>query len=60
MGAVVLKRLVWFSLAAFTVLFVVTAPVVAAQVFKDAVGSAARFASLAGEALLTFLGSLID
>jgi hypothetical protein len=60
MGAVLLKRLVWVALFAFTILFIMAAPVVAAQVFSEAVGTAGRWLWEATDALLVFLGSLID
>jgi hypothetical protein len=60
MGAVLLKRLVWLALAAFTILFIMAAPVVAAEVFRDAASTAANWVGDAIDALLVFLGSLID
>jgi hypothetical protein len=60
MGAVLFKRAVWVLLFAFTIMFIMAAPVAAAEVFKDAVGAASRWLSDAVDALLVFLGSLID
>jgi hypothetical protein len=59
MGAVLLKRLVWLALAAFTILFIMAAPAVAADVFRDAASATARWVGEAIDALLLFLGSLI-
>jgi hypothetical protein len=60
MGAVLLKRAVWVLLLAFTIMFIMAAPVAAAEVFKEAVGAASRWLSEAFDALLVFLASLID
>lgn len=60
MGAVLLKRAVWVLLLAFTIMFIMAAPVAAAEVFKEAVGAASRWLSQAFDALLVFLASLID
>ena len=60
MGAVLLKRLAWVALFAFTILFIMAAPVVAAEVFRDAGTTVLRWLSEAIDALLVFLASLID
>ena len=55
-----LKRLAWVALFAFTILFIMAAPVVAAEVFRDAGTTVLRWLSEAIDALLVFLASLID
>jgi hypothetical protein len=60
MAFVMFKRLMWLALIAFTILFIMTAPVVAAQVFREATGTAWRWLSDAIDAFLVFLSSLLD
>jgi hypothetical protein len=59
MGFVWGKRIFVLLLLAFSVAFVVTAPVQAAEVVRDAGRVAGDWASSALRALMTFLGSLV-
>jgi hypothetical protein len=59
MSGVWAKRLFVTLLVAFCIAFVVTAPVQAAEVVRDAGRVAGDWLSAAADAFVTFLGSLI-
>jgi hypothetical protein len=60
MSSMLLKRFFLVLLVVFAVAFVVTAPVQAAQVVRTAGETAGNWLGAAGDAFMTFLGSLIS
>jgi hypothetical protein len=60
MAALLLKRLLWLALAAFTILFIMASPVRAADVFQEAATTTGRWLAEATDAFLVFLASLLN